>query len=262
MPLFVAAARIEDHFSGRDPATFPGVPGDGGPHVSYSEGRLLGYKYYNTDKGAAQPAYYFGQGLGGYTTFKTELLHIDGQSTFHGQADRPSPTLQVKVKSTNTGARTGKEVAQVYVRAHRPAPGADVLFQKVRGEAAERSSVVLIRRLLLARCFFPLPFAAGSVHRAVHSPLSRSLQLLERRKAVLVRRCGHVRHCLGHIGRSKGRCWSGNALDPYWVDLDGHWCMRCGKQTQQDMHGRAWQCGSQFRYWHGMHMHVSMDAMA
>ncbi|MCU0510808.1 MAG: fibronectin type III-like domain-contianing protein, partial [Anaerolineae bacterium] len=56
------------------------------------------------DKCDAQPAFPFGFGLG-YTTFAYSDLRV----VLEGDA------LRVRVKVTNTGARAGEEVAQVYI---------------------------------------------------------------------------------------------------------------------------------------------------
>lgn len=105
-------AQIEDHPSAHSEATFPGVPGEGGPHVTYNEGRLLGYRWFNTNVGAAKPAYFLGAGSGGYTAFKTELVRVSGDDTLRDHKAQ----LDVTVKTTNVGKRSGKEVAQLYLR--------------------------------------------------------------------------------------------------------------------------------------------------
>eukprot|EP01063_Lacrimia_lanifica_P036251 TRINITY_DN713_c6_g1_i1.p1 TRINITY_DN713_c6_g1~~TRINITY_DN713_c6_g1_i1.p1 ORF type:complete len:670 (+),score=265.77 TRINITY_DN713_c6_g1_i1:37-2046(+) len=101
--LFGAAAP-----SGRLPITLPNVenevnftknqwPGVGG-EVEYSEGLLVGYRWY-TAKGV-KPAYPFGHGLT-YTTFSYSNLKVDGR--------------KVTFTVANTGARAGVETPQVYV---------------------------------------------------------------------------------------------------------------------------------------------------
>lgn len=86
-------------------AQYPGVsvPGDTvGPHASYSEGLNVGYRWFD-DKGIA-PLFPFGFGLS-YTNFQ-----------YSGVGVSRTPTgAQVNVTVTNTGARPGAEVPQVYV---------------------------------------------------------------------------------------------------------------------------------------------------
>lgn len=74
--------------------------------VRYSEGVLVGYRWYDTrDVGVAYP---FGHGLT-YTTFAwsypSVVVHGEGEAT----------TVDVHVTVTNTGGRAGVEVVQVYV---------------------------------------------------------------------------------------------------------------------------------------------------
>jgi len=121
--------------SGRLPVTFPGriedtpaygnFPGADGK-VHYAEGPLIGYRHYD-NKGIA-PAFCFGHGLA-YTTFEHGAARLEV-----GADGRPA----LRVPVTNTGARRGTEVVQVYVRASgRPSPGPDkelVGFAKIRIE--------------------------------------------------------------------------------------------------------------------------------
>ncbi len=86
-------------------AQYPGVsePGDTvGPHSSYSEGLLVGYRWYDA-KGIA-PLYPFGYGLS-YTTFKYSGIGVR----------RSGSGASVGFTVTNTGTRAGSDVAQVYV---------------------------------------------------------------------------------------------------------------------------------------------------
>jgi beta-glucosidase len=80
-------------------------PGDG-TDVFYSEGVDVGYRYYDAKN--QTPLFPFGFGLS-YTTFAFSNLRIN----------RPSVTgtgnEQVSAVITNTGARTGSDVAQLYV---------------------------------------------------------------------------------------------------------------------------------------------------
>ncbi|MEU9396981.1 glycoside hydrolase family 3 C-terminal domain-containing protein [Streptomyces sp. NPDC048324] len=89
-----------------DTPSYLNFPGEQG-HVRYGEGVMVGYRYYES---AEVPVRYpFGHGLS-YTTFD--------QSNFHVTATGPD-TATVDVTVTNTGARFGKHVVQVYVTAPR-----------------------------------------------------------------------------------------------------------------------------------------------
>lgn len=78
---------------------FPGAPNQ----VEYREGLYVGYRYHDASGVAAR--FPFGHGLG-YTTFSF------GKAT----AKKVGEGYEVSAKVTNTGARTGSEVVQVYVR--------------------------------------------------------------------------------------------------------------------------------------------------
>jgi beta-glucosidase len=82
---------------------WPGVHGD----VHYSEGLLVGYRWYTTR--GIQPMFAFGYGLS-YTTFAFRGLQL-----YHHGNGRVSVCAEV----TNTGSRTGTDVVQLYV--HDPA---------------------------------------------------------------------------------------------------------------------------------------------
>jgi beta-glucosidase len=99
--------------SGKLPVTFPASlaqvpastaaqwPGTGGT-VQYSEGVLVGYRWYATR--GITPLFPFGYGLS-YTSFKFSRLAVQpGRGGY-----------RVSVDVTNTGKRTGADVAQLYV---------------------------------------------------------------------------------------------------------------------------------------------------
>jgi beta-glucosidase len=100
--------------AGRLPVTFPRrladvpastverFPGVGGK-VSYGEGLEVGYRWYQARKVA--PLFPFGFGLS-YTTFRFGNLQV---------ARGTGRTVTVSADVTNTGARPGAEVVQVYV---------------------------------------------------------------------------------------------------------------------------------------------------
>ncbi|GAA3829151.1 glycoside hydrolase family 3 C-terminal domain-containing protein [Streptomyces phyllanthi] len=87
-----------------DTPSFLNFPGEQG-HVRYGEGVMVGYRYYETADVAVH--YPFGHGLS-YTSFE--------QTGFQVTPTGPD-TATVRVTVTNTGGRSGKHVAQVYVTA-------------------------------------------------------------------------------------------------------------------------------------------------
>lgn len=93
LPFTFPAAEGDAPTAG-NPAQFPGVD----KAVTFSEGVLVGYRHYDA-KGIA-PRYPFGYGLS-YTSFRYGGLKV-------------TPT-SVRVTVTNTGARTGAAVPQLYL---------------------------------------------------------------------------------------------------------------------------------------------------
>lgn len=90
---------------------YPGHPGidELGNEVMdmpYNEGIFVGYRF--TDKNKLKPTFPFGHGLS-YTTFEYGKATIDKAE---GSAD---DVFTVTVPVTNTGAREGKEVVQLYI---------------------------------------------------------------------------------------------------------------------------------------------------
>ena len=109
--------------SGKLPCTIPKTLADSPAHalnaypgtsgtVTYAEGLLVGYRWFDTKK--VQPLFPFGHGLS-YTTFSYSSLKLK-QGTINGV-----PVLTAEFKIENTGARSGAEVAQLYV--HQKNPG-------------------------------------------------------------------------------------------------------------------------------------------
>jgi beta-glucosidase len=99
----------------RTPQQYPGVPvaGDSvGPHSTYSEGLLVGYRWYDA-KGIA-PLFPFGFGLS-YTTFDLHNLSVTA-------APGGQTAAGVSFDVVNTGTRIGAETPQLYV-ADPPAAG-------------------------------------------------------------------------------------------------------------------------------------------
>ncbi len=130
-----------------DPARYPGVA----EQVDYSEGVLVGYKWYDAHHFA--PAYPFGAGLS-YTRFRYGALHV---SPAHGTNHVATATMTV----TNTGDRAGIAVPQLYLGK----PSARSLPQPVRQLVGYRSVRVPAGRTV--RVSFPLDdrsFASWGSH--------------------------------------------------------------------------------------------------
>jgi beta-glucosidase len=90
----------------KDSPTFGNFPGEAGK-VHYQEGIFVGYRHF--DSKGIQPLFPFGHGLS-YTSFKHHNLRMN-QSSFQSGSK-----IEIKVDVTNTGARAGKEVIQLYLR--------------------------------------------------------------------------------------------------------------------------------------------------
>jgi beta-glucosidase len=89
-------------------------PKPGEKKVEYKEGVFVGYRHY--DKSGIRPLFPFGYGLS-YTTFDYKNL------TVSLAASSGNPQVLVGFDVTNTGSRSGAEVAQVYVGdGHAPVP--------------------------------------------------------------------------------------------------------------------------------------------
>src|ERR1700688_4411710 len=88
-------------------------PKAGSKKVEYSEGVFIGYRHF--DKSTTKPLFPFGYGLS-YTTFSYKNLTIAPASDSTSDAARSKDRLvTVGFDVTNTGARGGAEVSQVYV---------------------------------------------------------------------------------------------------------------------------------------------------
>jgi beta-glucosidase len=99
LPATFPAAESPSPISG-DPNRYPGVNNK----VEYSEGVLMGYRWYDARKVA--PAYPFGFGRS-YTSFKFSGLKV--------RKARGANTATVTVRVANRGKRTGTAVPQIYV---------------------------------------------------------------------------------------------------------------------------------------------------
>jgi len=89
-----------------DNPSFLNFPGEG-DKVEYKEGVFVGYRYYDTKE--IEPLFPFGFGLS-YTTFAYRNLKVSQTEL----TDQDTVTVSVDVR--NTGAVTGKEIVQLYVR--------------------------------------------------------------------------------------------------------------------------------------------------
>ena len=131
---------------GRLPVTFPATPDQGpitGPErwpgtdgdARYDEGVLVGYRWF--DAHGQEPLFPFGHGLS-YGEYEYGQVRAD-----HDQATGAIP---VTVQVTNTGARPGAEVVQLYVAAP-PAAGQPPRqlkgFAKVRLDPGATTEVTL-----------------------------------------------------------------------------------------------------------------------
>ena len=102
--------------SGKLPWTMPKTLNDSPAHatnsfpgdkiVSYDEGILVGYRWFDTKN--VEPLYPFGYGLS-YTTFDIKNVHADKVGSYS-----ESDTIYVSVDIENTGNKNGKEVVQLY----------------------------------------------------------------------------------------------------------------------------------------------------
>lgn len=75
--------------------------------VEYREGPFIGYRYYDTAR--KDVLFEFGYGLS-YTTFEYAHLTVDRERLTSGES------LTVSLDVTNTGARDGAEVVQIYIQ--------------------------------------------------------------------------------------------------------------------------------------------------
>lgn len=91
-----------------DNPSFLNFPGED-RHVRYGEGLFVGYRHYDAVGRAV--SYPFGHGLS-YTTFAYSDLDVTVLGDARGDDDE---VLEIACRITNTGARSGAEVVQVYV---------------------------------------------------------------------------------------------------------------------------------------------------
>ncbi len=134
--------------SGKLPFTFPKKLEDSPPHkngeypgknltVTYKEGILVGYRYFDTEN--VEPLFCFGHGLS-YTNFSYSDLKLSSDSIL------PTDSIQVNLVVKNTGKFDGAEIVQLYlqdVESSVPRPSKELKgFRKIylkSGEAGEIS---------------------------------------------------------------------------------------------------------------------------
>lgn len=90
---------------------YPGIPstdalGNSMMDIRYNEGIYVGYRF--IDKNRLKPTFPFGHGLS-YTTFSY------GKATVDRKEGTPNDKFTVTVPVTNTGAREGQEIVQLYI---------------------------------------------------------------------------------------------------------------------------------------------------
>jgi beta-glucosidase len=134
--------------SGKLPCTIPkrledspahalrAYPGDDGV-VTYSEGLLVGYRWFDTKK--IEPQFPFGFGLS-YTTFKySDLKLVPGPGT--------NDLVEAQFNIENTGDRAGAEIAELYVHENDPhltRPEKELKgFRRVYLQPGERQTVTI-----------------------------------------------------------------------------------------------------------------------
>jgi beta-glucosidase len=119
--------------------------------IVYREGIFVGYRGY--ERAGTRPLFAFGHGLS-YTTFKYGRLSIKPSGVRAGGGRVAIPNFEVSFDVTNTGARAGADVAQVYVgerNARVPRPAKELKgFAKIflRPGETRRVNVVLDERAL------------------------------------------------------------------------------------------------------------------
>jgi beta-glucosidase len=132
--------------SGKLPATFPKKLSDSPAHalgnypgtngtVTYAEGLLVGYRWFDTEN--IEPQFPFGFGLS-YTTFQYSNLKL-----IPGDGTNEAVTAQFEIQ--NTGKVAGAEVAQLYVHEKNPAlprPEKELkAFKKILLQPGEKQTV-------------------------------------------------------------------------------------------------------------------------
>lgn len=121
-----------------NPVRYPGTDeGDGFPVIRYTEGRQVGYRWFQAQ--GIQPLFPFGFGLS-YTTFAISDLAV---SQISASSEEP---ITVRFTVNNTGTTAGAEVGQVYlgVPSEGQPPKRLVAFKKVFLKPGESQRVSLV----------------------------------------------------------------------------------------------------------------------
>jgi beta-glucosidase len=134
--------------SGKLPATLPKKLADSPAHalgsypgthgsVTYAEGLLVGYRWFDTKQ--IKPQFPFGHGLS-YTTFRYSNLKL-----VPGNGTNEIVTAQFDLE--NTGARAGAEIAQLYIHQDQPSlprPAQELKgFAKILLQPGEKQTVAI-----------------------------------------------------------------------------------------------------------------------
>ena len=155
-------ARAEDTLYHGEPSRYPGTDeGSGYPVIRYSEGRQVGYRWFQGQ--GINPLFPFGFGLS-YTTFEVGDVKVDT-----AQTDGATP-VTVTATVTNTGDRPGAEVVQVYlgIPVSGQPPKRLVGFQKVQVEPGETVPVHIT--IDPAATHHPFGVWSDALHRFVVVP--------------------------------------------------------------------------------------------
>lgn len=146
-----------------DPLTYPGKDG----HVAYEEGVFVGYRHY--ERAGIAPLFPFGHGLS-YTRFDWDAPSVD-RPRFDGAG-----VVTVRARLTNSGARAGSEVVQLYVAPLAP--------------TVERPMKEL-------RAFAKLGLAAGQSGEAVLTLSARAFSHFDEKRNAFVAAAGSYRLMIG-----------------------------------------------------------------
>jgi beta-glucosidase len=143
----------------------------------------------------SSPLYPFGYGLS-YSKFVFRNLHLDTQLRTQGE-------MQVSIEITNTGTRTGEEVAQLYVREPVSAIARPALelkqFARVELKPGETREVTFtIKRAQLASLHPNMRYAVSpGTYSVALGP--NSAQLMEARFEVPALKAGRSRKTGAHV---------------------------------------------------------------
>mgnify|MGYP004442368755 CR=1 FL=1 len=137
---FTFPAKLED-VPAQSLGEYTGAQSESVIDIRYNEGIFVGYRWADKQK-KVKPLFPFGHGLS-YTTFEY------GKPTVDSKVMTAGGTLTVKVTVSNTGAREGQEVVQLYIsdkKSSLPRPVKELKgFQKIKlapGEVREVSFVI------------------------------------------------------------------------------------------------------------------------